>query len=168
MLEVAVMAAVGIALAGCSTAGGLSGEGEAGRGMHSGETVSLPDARPGITGIITEIERVPGGEAPSFERVLVEENPGQGKAEGYSGSQAEEGRNKLYLDITGETSIFRRTSGDEENLARATSADLERGQRVRAWHEDVVAKSYPGQTDARVIMIDDTNATLDRTADTGP
>lgn len=137
IVEVALIAAVGIVLAGCSTAGGST---------RGGQSASLPDGRPNITGTITEVER--GGEAL---RVLVEEDPRQGKTE----NCLKEGCDKLFLDITGDTRIIREASGEEEAFAPARAADLEKGQRVRAWHSGVVSKSYPGQAKAQVVVIDE-------------
>ena len=115
--------------------------------------MTLPEGPPGIVGIVTEVRRPPGSEAASPESILVEESPGQGKSAGCAKGSAEGGCNKLLLGITEQTSIL---SGVGEDLVPATGSDLESGQRVRAWHEDVVTKSYPGQTVARVVVIQGT------------
>ena len=163
MLKIAVIVAVGVVLAGCSTAGGSSGEQKAGGETHGGERTSVPDERPHIAGIVTEVKRVPGRESPPGKRILVEENP-----EGCSKSNTKEGCARLHLDVTEDTHIFRRIGNEEETLVRARVADLQRGQRIHAWHTGALTKSYPGQGHARVIVIDVTNAAAsEHTADAG-
>ena len=115
--------------------------------------MTLPEAPPGIVGTVTEVRRPPGAGAASPESILVEESPGQGKSAGCAKGSGVKGCNKLLLGITEQTSILR---GAGEDLAPATGEELETGQRVRAWHEDVVTKSYPGQTIARVVVIEGT------------
>lgn len=133
MFEVVVIAAVGLVLSGCSTTGGSSGE----------DGTSLPNSRPGIT----EVD--PGsGEETAVARILVEENPRQGKPE--RGSGGPKGGGILHLEITGETRVVRE---DGETLARATSADLAKGRTVSVWHTEVIMRSYPGQAAERVISI---------------
>jgi hypothetical protein len=171
MLRVAVIGATVAVLGGCSTADSSSAsEEEDGASTYDGQSTSLsaslPEGPPGIEGTITAVAHFSdGGETSPLKRILVEENPDQGKPENCSKSQ--EGCNKLYLDITDETNIFRNVGSNEENLAQATSTDFEMGQRVRAWHEDVVTRSYPGQTRAQVVVIDEANATFERTTDSG-
>lgn len=114
----------------------------------------MPAGRPGITGRVTEVERPPGQERAPPARILVEESPGRGKTGGCSGGPAEKGCNKLYLWLTGETQILRETTDDGGAPARAGVADLRKGRTVRAWHGATVTRSYPGQTDARVILIE--------------
>jgi hypothetical protein len=149
MVRFAVIAAVWLTLAGCSTAGGSSGKQKASERSHGVERVSIPDSRPHIMGIVTEVKHV-SDEEPSSKRILVEENP-----EGCIKSKLNEGCDKLYLDVTGETRIFRKVRG-EEAFAQVRTADLQRGQKVHAWHTGVLKKSYPGQGHARVIVIDAT------------
>ncbi len=153
MFKITVIVAVGLILVGCSTTGRSSGKQKAGEGTYGGERASLPDERPHITGIVTELKRAPGAETPSDKRILVEEKP-----EGCFKGKRKEGCNKLYLDVTANTRIFRKVGGNEEALVQAKSADLEKSQRVRAWHTGVLKKSYPGQGYARLIVIDATDA----------
>lgn len=114
----------------------------------------LPEGPPGIVGVVTEVGRDPGGEAASLRTILVEESPGQGKSAGCSGGSPQKGCNKLLLNITEQTSVLREAG---EDLAPATGLDLKSGQRVKAWHEDIVTKSYPGQTIARVVVVEGTS-----------
>lgn len=154
----AVVAAVGVFLAGCSSAGSSSGEGTHDGSTRGGERASVPDSTPHITGVITADQRAPGTEASLGKRILVEENP-----EGCVKDKSDKGCNKLYLSVTQKTLILRKAGG-EEAFSQARAADLERGQRVRAWHTGVLTKSYPGQGSAQVIVIDATNAAPERTA----
>lgn len=145
-----------IVLFGCGASGALwtAETGDGGTSVGKDE-VSLPDSPPGIVGVVTDIGREPGTEGASVGTILVEESPGQGKSGGCSKGLAEKGCNRLLLDITGQTSILQDLGG-RKGLARATEADLRRGQRVSAWHENVVTKSYPGRTGAQVVVIEET------------
>jgi hypothetical protein len=159
MLKVAATTASGLILIGCSSMGGSSGEHKAGKGSQGGERASVPDDQPHITGIVTEAKRAPGAETPSGSRILIEQTPKR-----CSKGNRKEGCNKLYLDVTNETRIFKKSGGDEEALVQARAEDLERGQRVRAWHTGVLKKSYPGQGCALVVLIDATDVASLHTA----
>src|SRR5215207_6633217 len=163
MLKVAAIAASGLILIGCSSSSGSSGEQKAGEGSQGEEHASVPDDQPHITGIVTEVKPAPGAETPSGRRILIEQTPKR-----CSKGNRKEGCNKLYLDVTNESRIFRKSGGDEEALVPARAADLERGQRVRAWHTGVLKKSYPGQGCALVVVIDATDAVSQRTANSRP
>lgn len=155
MVRIFVVAVAGIFLYGCGAMGGSPDSGSSGGDTNGGGgKASLPEGPPGIEGVVTEVSRDPGEEATSLATILVEENPGQGKPVGCSRDSVEKGCHKLLLDISEETSVLREMSGDEE-LVRATEADLKNGQRVRVWHEKRVTKSYPGQTSARVVVIEE-------------
>lgn len=158
MFRFAAIAAVGVFLAGCSGADSSSGEGTRDEATGSGESVYVPESSPHITGVITEVKSVPNEEVQPDKRVLIEESP-----KGCFKSKSDKGCDKLYLDITEKTHILRKAGG-EGTLSQAGAADLQRGQRVRAWHTGVLRKSYPGQGSARVIVIDATNATSEDTA----
>jgi hypothetical protein len=159
MLRVAAIAASGLILIGCSSRGGSSDEQRGGEGSQGGERASVPDDQPHITGIVTEVKRAPGAQSPSSKTILIEQTPRR-----CSKGNGKEGCNKLYLDVTHETRIFRTSGGDEEALVQARAAELQRGQRVRAWHTGVLKKSYPGQGCARVVVIDATDAASQRSA----
>jgi hypothetical protein len=154
----AVLAAVGVFLAGCSSTGSSSGEGTHDGAARGGVRASVPKSSPHITGVITAVQRAPGTEASLGKRILVEENP-----EGCVKDKSYKGCNKLYLEVTQKTLILRQVGG-EEAFSQARAADLEGGHRVRAWHTGVLTKSYPGQGSARVIVIDATNAAAEHTA----
>jgi hypothetical protein len=154
----AVVAAVSVFLAGCSSAGSSSGEGTHDGATRGGERASVPEGSAHITGVITAVQRAHGTEGSLGKTILVEENP-----EGCFKDKPDKGCNKLYLDVTEKTLIFRRAGG-KEVFSQVRAADLERGQRVRAWHTGVLTKSYPGQGSARVIVVDTTNATPEHTA----
>ncbi len=153
MTRIIVVAAASIFLYGCGAVGGQAAAGSSGDTNGGGSKASLPEGPPGIAGVVTELRRDSSEEATSLVTILVEENPGQGKPVGCSRGSSKQRCNKLLLSITEQTSILREV-GDEE-LVRATGADLARNQRVRAWHEDVVTRSYPGQTRARVVVIEE-------------
>jgi hypothetical protein len=148
-----VIAAVGMFLAGCSGVGSSSGEGTHDETTGDAERVSVPESSPHITGLIAGVNDVSGTEAHSYKRILIEENPKR-----CFKTKSDKGCDKLYLDITEKTHILRKVGG-EKTFSRARAADLEKGQRVLAWHTGVLRKSYPGQGSARVIVIDATNAT---------
>lgn len=152
---VVAVAVAGLFLYGCGAVGGSSDAGSSGGEANGGgEEVSLPEGPPGIVGVVTEVGRDPGGEGASLGTILVEESPGQGKPVGCSGGSPQKGCNKLLLSLTEQTSVLREMG---EDLTAATGLDLESGQRVMVWHEDVVTKSYPGQTIARVVVIEGTS-----------
>lgn len=153
MLRFAVLAAVGVFFAGCSSAGSSSGEGtHDGPPTRGGERASVPESSPHITGVIMAVQR-PHGTEESLGKMILVENP-----KGCAKDKSDKGCHKLYLYATEKTLIFRK-GGDEEAFSQARASDLERGQRVRAWHTGVLTKSYPAQGDARVIVI---NATAQR------
>lgn len=158
MFRSAAVVAVGLVLAGCSTVGGPSGEQEAGGGTHGAERASVPNSRPHITGFVTVLEPAPGRELPA-RRILVEEKPGSCLR-----GNLREGCDRLYLDVTDKTRIFLKAGDGEKALSPASVADLQRGQRVHAWHTGALTKSYPGQGRARVLVIDANDATPERTA----
>lgn len=145
-----------VVLFGCGFSGssGSAETGNGGTGAGEGEA-SPPDSPPGIVGFVTNVSIEPGTEGASVATILVEESPGQGKPGGCSKGPVGKGCNKLLLDITGQTSVLQELGGDK-GLARVTQADLRTGQRVSVWHENVVTKSYPGRTGARVIVIEET------------
>jgi hypothetical protein len=74
------------------------------------------------------------------KRILIEQAPRR-----CSKGNVKERCNKLYLDVTSETRIFRTSGDDEEALHQARAAELERGQRVRAVRTGVLKKSCLGQ-----------------------
>lgn len=153
MLRFAVLAAVGVFFAGCSSAGSSSGEGtHDGPPTRGGERASVPESSPHITGVIMAVQR-PHGTEESLGKMILVENP-----KGCAKDKSDKGCHKLYLYATEKTLIFRK-GGDEEAFSQARASDLERGQRVRAWHTGVLTKSYPAQGHARVIVI---NATAQR------
>ena len=155
VVRILVVAVAGSFLYGCGAVGGQEAAGSNGGGTNGGGgKASLPEGPPGIVGVVTEVRRDPGKEAKSLATILVEESPGQGKPVGCSKDSVGKGCHKLLLDISKETSVLREMSGDGE-LVRATEADLENGQRLRAWHDKRVTKSYPGQTSARVVVIEE-------------
>jgi hypothetical protein len=149
MVRFTAIAATSLILVACSTVGGSSDSQQAGDGVHDVERGAMPDGRPDIRGMVTEIRHEPGGE-PSSKRILVEESPRD-----CSKSKGSKGCTKLYLDITERTPIFRKMPGKEGAFTRARITDLQRGQRVLAWHSGVLTKSYPGQGHARAIVIND-------------
>ena len=149
MISFAAIAIVLLILGGCSPTGSSSaGMQEDSGGSHRVERGAVPDSPPNITGIVTEIREAPGGETSS-KRILVEESP-----KGCFKSASNEGCDKLYLNVTGKTGIFRQVQGNQGTFAKVQVANLQRGQKVHAWHTGVLKKSYPGQGYARVIVID--------------
>lgn len=151
MFRFAVLAAVGVFFAGCSSVGSSSGEGtHDGPPTRGGERVSVPESSAHITGVITAVQRPHGTEGSLGKMILIEENP-----KGCAKDKPDKGCHKLYLYVTEKTLLFRKV-GDEEAFSQARASDLERGQRVRAWHTGVLTKSYPAQGHARVIVIDAT------------
>ena len=150
MFRFAALAAVGVFFAGCSSLGSASGEGAHDGKTRGGERVSVPETNAHITGVITAVQRPHGTEGSLGKMILIEENP-----KGCAKDKPDKGCHKLYLYVTKKTLIFRKV-GDEEAFSQARASDLERGQRVRAWHTGVLTKSYPAQGHARVIVIDAT------------
>jgi hypothetical protein len=148
MFRFAVLAAVGLFLAGCSSAGSSSSEETHDGPTRGGERASVPESSAHITGVITAVQRARGTEGSLGKMIFVEENP-----KGCAKYKSDKGCHKLYLYVTEKTLIFRKV-GDEEAFSQARSSDLERGQGVRAWHTGVLTKSYPAQGHARVIVID--------------
>ncbi len=150
MVRFAAIAAVGLTLIGCSAVDGSSGGQEAGGGDNGVGRTSVPDSRPDITGIVTEVRHTPGKQ-PTSKRILVEQSP-----DGCSKGKLSQSCDKLYLDMTEKTRIFKKLRGEEEAFVQLRPTDLQRGQRVHAWHTGVLTKSYPGQGHARVIVVDTT------------
>ena len=150
MFRFAVLAAVGVFLAGCSSAGSSSSEGTQDGPTRGGERASVPESSAHITGVITAVQRPHGTEGSLGKMILIEENP-----KGCAKDKPDKGCHKLYLYVTEKTLLFRKV-GDEEAFSQARASDLERGQGVRAWHTGGLTKSYPAQGRARVIVIDAT------------
>ncbi len=154
MVRLAATAALWLTVVGCSAVDGSSGWQKANGESHDIERASVPDSRPNITGIVTEVGHKPGhkpGKEPTSKRILVEES-----SDGCFESKFSKACNKLYLDTTEKTRVFRKVQGEKEGFDQARLADLQRGQRVLAWHTGVLTKSYPGQGYARVIVIEAT------------
>ena len=158
MFRFDVIAAVGVFLASCSGAGGVSGGGTHGEASDRKESAYVPEGSPHITGVITEVKSVPSGAAQPGGRVLIEEVP-----RGCLKVESKKGCDKLHLDITEKTRLLRKV-GATGTLSRARATDLRVGQRVRAWHTGVLSKSYPAQGSARVIVIDAANTRSEDTA----
>lgn len=98
-----------------------------------GETTTSQE-RAILTGVVTEVDREPGGEAPAVRSILVEESPcGEGPAD--------PGCEKIYYRIIDETRVF----GEERGREVAVSAgELKKGQRVRVDYTGYpVAESSP-------------------------
>ena len=96
----------------------------------------LPDAEPGIRGVITKSDSNVGSRF-----ILVEENPGDA-----AGSQ------KAAVRLTDQTKIYRRSGSGLETI---TQAELVTGKKVSVWFEGPVAESYPVQETAAVILLED-------------
>lgn len=88
----------------------------------------MPGDQPHITGIVTDVKPAPGHRRHWAKEILIEQAPRR-----CSKGNVKEGCNKLYLDVTSETRILRTSGSDEKALVQARAAELERGQRVRAW-----------------------------------
>ena len=93
---------------------------------------ALPSEPPYIVGTITSIGRIAEGWS-----VRVEEHP-----------QDVSGSAKGVFHVGDRTDV-RRPSG-----ARASTADLHEGQRVRVWVAGPVMESYPVQATARLVVIE--------------
>jgi hypothetical protein len=115
----------------------------------------VPESNPHISGVITHVKNVPAEAAQTSGRVLIEE-----MSEGCFKNEFGKGCDKLHLDVTKKTRILRKVDG-EGNLSQARATDLQVDERVRAWHTDVLRKSYPAQGSARVIVIDAVNTRSD-------
>ena len=118
----------------------------------------MPERNPHISGVIAHVKSVPAEAAQPSGRILIEEVP-----KGCLKVESKKGCDKLHLDISEKTRLFRKIGG-EGNLSRARATDLRVGQRVRAWHTGVLSKSYPAQGSARVIVIDAANTRSEDTA----
>lgn len=144
---------IGIIGSGCASGSGSSGGGEAER------SVRPPEGESDLTGVVSGVEGL-DSDSSSPARVLVQQRADhQGRATAEeTGSSSASGKGeqpRLYLNITDQTRILQRVHGDDGgNLVRAKAAELEEGQAVRAWHGDVVSRSYPGQAQAEFIIID--------------
>ena len=112
-----------------------------------GETTLSEVKRAVLTGVLTAVDRGPGGESGTVGSILVEEPPGAGCGEG----PADPGCEKIYFQIIAETRVFREQGGER---VEASPGDLEKGQRVRADYTGYpLAESYPAQTTARTVVI---------------
>ena len=96
----------------------------------------LPDAEPGIRGVITKSDSNVGSRF-----ILVEENPGDA-----AGSQ------KAAVRLTDQTKIYRRSGSSFEAIGHA---EVALGKRVRVWFEGPVAESYPIQGAAAVVLLEE-------------
>ena len=62
---------------------------------------------------------------------------------------------KMYFDKTSKSNVYRKS---ENSLVKVPAARLKKGQKVRADYTGYnVAESYPSQTDAREVVILETN-----------
>lgn len=144
---------IGIISYGCASGGGSAGGEEADR------SVRPPEGEPDLTGTVSGVEGVDSDSSPPA-RVLVEQQADrQGRATAEeTGGNSTSGKGeqpRLYLNITDQTRVLRRAHGnDGGDLVRAEVAELEEDQAVRAWHGDIVSRSYPGQAQAEAIVID--------------
>ncbi len=76
MFRFAVLAAVGVFFAGCSSAGSSSGEGtHDGPPTRGGERVSVPESSAHITGVITAVQRPHGTEGSLGKMILSKRTP---------------------------------------------------------------------------------------------
>ncbi len=85
--------------------------------------------------------------------ILAEENP-NADCRGDKGP-LKPGCEKMYFDITKTTDVYQEQAN---SLAKVSAIRLEEGQKVRVDYTGYsVAMSYPSQTDAREVVILDTN-----------
>lgn len=111
-----------------------------------GVTTSSAD-RAVLTGVLTAVDRGPGGESGPVGSILVEEPSNADCGEG----PADPGCEKIYFQIIDETRVFREQGGQQ---VETSPGDLEKDQRVRADYTGYpLAESYPAQTTARTVVI---------------
>ena len=97
----------------------------------------LPLPSPDIIGTITEVSpQVPQTDIQGT--VLVEELPGQ------------QDGGKIRFRVTGNTEMLRRLAGADQ---RITFGELRVGQSVQVWSTGPIARSYPGQGEARSLLV---------------
>lgn len=96
----------------------------------------LPEAPPGIRGVITKSDTTVGS-----LYIMVEENPADS-----SGSP------KASVRFNNETKIYRGSASDLERIGYSA---LTTGRKVSVWFAGPVAESYPVQGYASVILLED-------------
>ena len=98
-----------------------------------------PTSPPSINGVITRVERSPGGN-DAIARIVVEENPAEAA-----------GSAKASVRLTTRTRIL---AGDGPASRPDPLDALVNGARVSVWFTGPVAESYPVQATADVVVVE--------------
>ena len=131
--------------------GGQKGMSERSNPVVREESTVQRDERQILTGVISDKEKgpCPYSKGPCT-RILVEGDPDADCRGGRA--PLEPGCEKMYLDVTGKTDVFRK--GGDTRKERVSAAELHEGLRISADYTGYdVAESYPSQTAARAVTI---------------
>lgn len=158
MLCTLLISGVVLTITGCATDGNRPAsakENDPGIEMSS-EGASVPDRPPDITGTVTERNLISDSRRPPLVRLLVEETPASTRKPATNTTQPPKGGvEKLYVDIADQTRILSAPGGAGTAHAQEEVSKLEVGRKVSVWHMGVTKRSYPGQSIARVVIIDE-------------